>query len=110
MTAVLRATNEAGEAYDDPSDDLLFELLDELVPGNSFVIVDRVEPERAGHFMQAVMGPDGSPWVLEYREGPQETHRSTSIDSMRAVHEVMTKWAFDLPGWRDGLGWIPVQY
>jgi hypothetical protein len=110
MTAVRRATNEAGETYDDPSEDLLFELLDELAPGNSFVIVDRLEPDRAGHFMQAVIGPVGSPWILEYPEGPQETHRSTSLDSMRTVHEVMTKWAFDLPGWRDGLVWDPVHY
>ena len=110
MTAVLRATNEAGEAYDDPSEDLLFELLGQLAPGNSFVIVDRLEPERSGHFMQAVIGPVGSRWVLEYREGPHETHRSTSLDSMRAVHQVMTKWAFDSPGWRDGLVWTPVHY
>ena len=110
MTAILRATNEAGEMYDDPSEDMLFMLLEELGPGNSFVIVDRLQPERADQFMQAVVGQDGAPWILEYREGAQETHHSTSLGSMRAVHEVLTKWAFDLPGWRDPLVWTPVRY
>jgi hypothetical protein len=105
----LRATNEAGETYDDPSEDLLFELLNELGEGNSFLIVERLDPERRDHFMQTVMGPDRT-FVLEYREGPPETHFSTTIDSMRAVHEVMTKWGFDLPGWRDHLIWTRVQY
>jgi hypothetical protein len=29
---------------------------------------------------------------------------------MRMVHETITKWAFDLPGWRDELTWQPVVY
>lgn len=110
MAAILRATNEAGETWDDPSEDLLFELLAELGPGNSFLIVDRLEPERADHFMQTMMGGDGEPYLLEYREGPKDTHRSTWIASMRTVHEVLTKWAFEVPGWQDGLTWTPVRY
>jgi hypothetical protein len=106
---ILRATNEAGDVYNDPSEDLLFELLDELGEGNSFLIVERLEAERAGHFMQTVIGPTGD-FVLEYREGPLETHYSTTLGSMRDVHEVMTRWAFDLHGWRDDLRWKPVRY
>ena len=100
MAAILSATNEAGETYDDPSEDMLFMLLEELGPGNSFLIVDRLEPERAGHFVQTVIGPDGAPWVVEYREGAQESHRSTSVDSMLAVgalasrpHHASLPWA-----------------
>ena len=109
MTPILRASNEVGDTYDDPSEDLLFELLAELGEGNSFLIVDRLEPGRTENFMQAVMDANGN-FVLEYREGPKENHFSTTINSMRAVHEVMTKWAFDLPGWRDDLVWTPVRY
>ena len=106
---ILRATNEAGESFDDPSEDLLFDLLSGLGEGNSFLIVDKLGPDKAGHFMQTVIGPAGS-FVLEYREGPPETHYSTTIDSMRGVHEVMTKWAFDLPGWGDSLAWSNIRY
>jgi hypothetical protein len=106
---ILRATNEAGDTYDDPSEDLLFELLGELGDGNSFLIVDRLEPGRTEDFIQTVIGADGS-FVLEYREGSKENHHRTKIDCMRTVHAVMTKWAFDLPGWRDDLVWTPVRY
>src|SRR3954451_20975159 len=110
MAANLRATNEAGGTYDDPSEKQLRELIDALGPGNAFLIVERLEPGRAGHFMQTVMGSEDAPWVLECREGAQETHLSTSLESSRAVHDVLTGWAFDVPGWRDGLAWTPVRY
>ncbi len=59
--------------------------------------------------MQTVVGPASS-FVVEYREGSKEHHFGTRIDSIRTVHEVMTKWAFDLPGWKDEVGWTPVRY
>ena len=110
MTATLRATNEAGETYDDPSEFRLLTLLEELGSGNSFLIVERLEPERPNSFMQALMGADDAAWILEYREGAQETHHSTSLDSLRAVHAVLIGWAFEMLGWRDGLDWTPVRY
>lgn len=108
MAPILRATNECGQVYDDPSEDLLFDLLDELGEENSFLIVERTESERADYFMRTEIGPDGT-FVLEYREGPPETHFSTTVESMRRVHEVMTRWAFDLPGWLEDLAWTPVR-
>jgi hypothetical protein len=104
---ILRASNEAGERYDDPSEDLLLELLTELAEGNSFLIVERLD--MGDHFMQTVTDGKGS-FVVEYREGPKESHRATTIDSVRTVHEVMTKWAFGLPGWQDDRVWTPVRY
>jgi hypothetical protein len=65
---ILRASNEAGDTCDDPSEDLLFELLAELGEGNSFLVVDRLEPGRTEDFIQAVIDANGS-FVLEYREG-----------------------------------------
>lgn len=109
MTPILRASNEAGETYDDPSEDLLFELLADLGEGNSFLIVDRLEPGRTTDFMQAVVDANGN-FVLEYREGPKENHYATTVEEMRSLHAVMTKWAFDLPGWKDDFVWTPVRY
>jgi hypothetical protein len=56
-----------------------------------------------------MIAPPGE-FILEYRKGPPDTHFSATLDSARAVHDVMTKWALDLPGWRDHLTWTPVQY
>jgi hypothetical protein len=110
VVAVLRATNEAGDVWDDPSEDLLFMLIEELEPGNSFLVVERLDAERAGYFVQVVAGESGSPYVLEYRQGDPGTHQGTSIESMRVVHETMTKWAFDVPGWHEPLSWHAVRY
>jgi hypothetical protein len=109
---ILRATNEAGETWDDPSEDMLFMLIDELEnPGNAFLIVERLGPDREGHFMQ-VVAPDTAraQYVLEYREGPPEAHYGTAIAAMRDVHETMTAWAFDLPGWNERHAWHQVTY
>ena len=112
VAPILRAMNEAGDVWDDPSEDMLFMLVEELRnPGNAFLIVERLEAGRAGHFMQ-VVAPEssGSHYVLEYREGSPETHRGTSNPSMRVVHETLTRWAHDLPGWRERHTWQPVVY
>jgi hypothetical protein len=108
---ILRALNEAGETYDDPSEDLLFELLADLREGNSFLIIERVESGRGldNYYMQTVIGGSGR-FALEYREGPKESHYRTDVDSMRTVHAAVTKWAFDVPGWKDGLAWTQVRY
>lgn len=106
---ILRATNDAGDTYDDPSEDLLFILLEELDEANTFLIVERVEPGREGHFMQVALGQDGS-YALEYREGGPETHYGTSSTSMRLVHEAMSKWAHDVRGWHEIFEWTPVRY
>jgi hypothetical protein len=95
---ILRASNEAGESYDDPSEDVLFELLRELGEDNSFLIVDRLD--RPDSFMQTVRDGSGT-FVVEYREGSKESHYATTIDSMRETHKVMTAWASELPGWKE---------
>jgi len=65
---ILRASNEAGDTYDDPSEDLLFELLAELGEGNSFLVVDWLEPGRTEDSIQAVIDANGS-FVLEISGG-----------------------------------------
>lgn len=97
-TPILRATGHDGEVYDDPSEDLLYMLMEDLeAPGDSFM-VERVETGREGSFMRVTRREDGS----DALEGP-ETEGIPRGVSMRAVHAALTRWAFDLPSWQDAL-------
>jgi hypothetical protein len=96
--AILRATDAAGETYDDPSEDALFMFMEDLEkPGASF-LVERVESGREDDFMRVTARSDGT-YELE---GPR-AERIGPVRSMRAVHEALTRWAFDLPDWQEPL-------
>jgi hypothetical protein len=47
---------------------------------------------------------DGS-YVVEHREGSADRHYGTSVADMRAAHQVLTGWAFELPGWNHNTHW-----
>jgi hypothetical protein len=105
---VLRALTEAGAAYDDPSEDLLFMLLDQVDHGDgTWVIVDRLADASQQTYAQALRVAADS-WVVEHREGSPETHVGTTVSDLRAAHQLLTGWAFELPGWADGVTWTPV--
>jgi hypothetical protein len=85
---ILRAIGVDGETYDDPSEDLLFMLFDDLErPGASFTI-ERVEAGRQGESVRVIRERDGS-----FSLGGGLSLRTT----MREAHEALTRWAFDLP-------------
>lgn len=108
MTApVLRAINEAGDSYDDPSEDLLYDLLAELDADNRYVIVEQLDAPNDQYYVQALRTEDG-PWVVEYRQGDLHSHRTAESTDMRTVHRILTGWAFRLPSWSDGVQWRPL--
>ena len=95
---ILRATAADGEVYDDPSEDALFMFMEDLeLPGSSFA-VERVETGREGDFLRVSVSEDGMYAV----DGPSADGIGR-VRSMRAVHEALTRWAFDLPDWREPL-------
>jgi len=96
---LLRATAADGEVYEDPSEDALFMFMEALEgqPGSSFT-VERVEAGREGDFVRVSLRADGS-YLLE---GPR-AEGTQPVRSMRAVHEALTRWAYDLPNWREPL-------
>ncbi|MCO6007433.1 hypothetical protein NE236_20860 [Actinoallomurus purpureus] len=96
----LRAETARGAAYDAPSGTLLLRLLDELGPGNQYLIVDRL----AEHYMQVYREIDGT-FALEYREGAADRHFEAVAVDLWQVHEVLTAWAADAPGWREAFDW-----
>jgi len=91
---ILRATDANGEIYDDPSEDALFMFMEDLESPGAALLVERVEVGRQGEAVRVTLQKDAA-----YRfEGP-ETHEG----SLRAVHEALTRWAFDLPEWQEPL-------
>jgi hypothetical protein len=107
MPPILRAVGHDGASYDDPSEDLLFELLDELVRPDDFLIVERVGDLTDQSYAQVLRMESG--YLIERRSGSSETHISARSADMRAVHQDLTTWAFSLDrpaalSWTAGLG------
>jgi N6-adenosine-specific RNA methylase IME4 len=102
---ILRATTESGEIWDDPSEDLLFILLEDIRDKDElFVIVERLADASGQTYMQAIRTAD-SRFRLEYRDGSAGRHFFAETADMRLAHDVLTKWAFELPGWETVMPW-----
>ena len=104
---LLRALTENGDTYDDPSEDLLFMLLEDVEGGGgSWVIVKRADNASPQTFVQCLRLEDGS-YQVEHRAGSADRHYVTVVPGYRDAHTVLTAWAFDLPAWRE-LPWAPL--
>ncbi|WP_067821355.1 hypothetical protein [Actinomadura kijaniata] len=105
--ASLRATTETGEIYDDPSEDLLFMLFEDIANGDEdFFIVERTEGGGQTYFQVA---GGGRGFVLEYRDGGPDRHFGTECDDLQCAHRVVTGWALELDEWRNGLAWKQIR-
>ena len=101
---VARAQTEQGQVWDDPSIDLLYELMLDIERQDElFVIVERLDATDV--FMQAVRLTDGSYLA--------ESHIHAFSSDLRLVHGVLAGWTYGLEageviGW-DGtdLDWQP---
>lgn len=109
-TPVLRAETESGNTIDDPSEDALFMLLEDIeADEGGFLIVEAVADATQQTYAQTSRNEDGS-YVVEVREGGPDSHRRAVAPDMRAAHALVAGWAFDLPGWRESASWTPVTY
>ncbi len=109
MTApILRATMESGETLDDPSEDLLFMLLDKIERGDEeFLVLERTRDAAGQTYVQAARNRDGS-WDVERREGAADRHFATRVSSMRQAHAVLAGWAFGVPEAVDAATWVRI--
>ena len=104
-TPILRAEMESGVVWDDPSEDLLYDLLADVERGDEqFIVVERTSDPSGQTYMQAILGDEGG-WLLERRDGGPDAHYRASSDDVRTVHAAMTAWAFELPGWANAVVW-----
>ena len=92
--ALHRATTQSGRAFDDPSEDLLYQLFLEMQAGDElFIVVERLNDATGRTFVQALRDDDGK-YVVEQRSGGIETHRGTVKASMPAAHLALCDWLF----------------
>lgn len=100
---------ESGEIWDDPSEDLLFILLEDIRDKDElFLIVERVADASGQTYMQAIRTED-SRYRLEYRDGSPDRHFFAESTDMREAHDALTKWSFELPGWETAMPWQPLD-
>ncbi|MDO9439909.1 MAG: hypothetical protein Q7T73_03370 [Beijerinckiaceae bacterium] len=105
----LRATVESGDSIDDPSEDALFSMLDDIEAGDgTYLIVDVLGDVTRQTFAQTSRNSDGS-YIVEYRDGAADRHFGTVAPDVRTAHALLTGWAFAVPGWRDNAAWEQVH-
>ena len=104
----LRATTESGAVWDDPSEDLLFELLSDVEQGTElFLVIHRLGATDT--YIQVLLQDDRT-YLVEHRDGGPSSHFAATSSDKRTVHEVLTRWAYQLPGWKSPLGWASVTF
>lgn len=104
----LRATTESGAVWDDPSEDLLFELLSDLEQGKeSFLVIHRLGA--ADTYIQVLLQDDQT-YLIERRGGGPSSHFAATTPDKGTVHEVLTQWAYQISGWESLLGWESVTF
>ena len=109
MKAVLRASMESGDSWDDPSEDLIFELLGDIERGDEeFMVIDRLSDKSGQTYAQVTTGADNK-WIVERRDGSPDRHYRATCADLRAAHEALTAWAFDLDGWQKAADWRRVD-
>ncbi len=102
---VLRATSESGDVVDDPSEDALLTMLQDLEAGRgTFLIVESLGDGTGQTFVQAARNDDGS-YVVEYRQGSAEQHFQATVPDFSQAHVLVTMWAFGLPGLHERATW-----
>lgn len=105
---VVRALIEDGESFDDPSEDLLFMLLEDVEGGaGTWVLVERTSDSSGQTYAQCLRLADGS-YQLKHRDGNADRHFVSRAPGFRDAHTFLTAWSFDLPTWRVR-AWAPLQ-
>jgi len=93
---ILRAVMENGESYDDPSEDALFLLFEDMAAGDArWVVIEKISDTSKQTYTQAVRLADGS-FQVERRLGSPATHEAVGPVDLRTAHEQLTRWAFAL--------------
>jgi DNA-binding IclR family transcriptional regulator len=101
---------ESGAIWDDPSEDLLFELLSDIERGDeSFIVVEQLHDHTGQTYAQAIRDAQ-SRWIVERREGSSASHFGTTFEKMREAHAVLTAWAHQLPNVLDRASWERIPF
>ena len=107
--STLRATSELGDEVEDPTEEALLLMFQDLEAGKgSFLIVEALTDPSGQTFVQAARGGDGT-YVVEYRQGGADQHFRTAARDFSEAHVLVTIWAFGRPGLHERAVWTRVS-
>lgn len=98
----LRVRTKQDEVIEDPSEDHLFLLVDDLRRNQDFFIVEKLADPTGQTYAQVMREGDG--YLIERRDGSAGTHQHATTGDPRKVQHDLTTWAFALAR-ADGLRW-----
>jgi hypothetical protein len=102
---ILRLHTESGESWDDPSEDAMFEFMTDLGPGNGWLEVVRIGDRDARDTLRVIRDDELECFDIDLRQG-SSLRKSRGV-AFRVAHEVLTRWAFELPDWDVRVSWDP---
>jgi hypothetical protein len=92
--ALHRATMHSGAVYDDPSEDLLYQLFLDIESGKElFIVVERLNDATGHTYVQALRDQEGA-YLVEQRAGDPVTHQGIVTQRMPAAHLAVCDWLF----------------
>ncbi len=101
----LRATDALNHQWDDPSEELLRQVIAGLTATNdSLVIEHRPDDSAGGTYIQTAILNDGR-FTVEYQDGDIHHHYHAEVDNADRACDVVAAWAFEHAGWRQMLPW-----
>ena len=101
---LLRVETSQGEHYDEPSEDALFMLMEDLQQEQDYCIVGDAG-DTTGQTYAQVMRVGGG-FLMERRGGSEDTHEHATSADLRQVHHDLTTWAFGVQR-ENVLRWQP---
>ncbi len=107
--AVLRAITETGEEHEDPSEDLIFMLLEDIERGEEQFFIIEVTADDSGQTYAQVIRNDDGTWNLERRDGGPGSHFRATCPNLRSAHGALVAWAWNLPDWEHAAHWEQVE-
>ena len=108
--ATFRASVESGDNWDDPSEDHLFLLLEDIERGDeTYLIVERLNDPSGQTYIQTIRNGDGG-FLVERRDGGPDRHFQTNASDFRHAHAIIAAWAFGAPDGAMADEWIPVKF
>jgi hypothetical protein len=95
VTPIIRAKTETGATWDDPSEDLLYELLLDIDRGDeAFFVIERLADPTGQTYAQVIK--DDGDWIVERREGGPASHYKARVPDVRDAHRALCSWAHGL--------------
>ena len=106
---ILRAVMESGATWDDPSEDLIFDLLNDISRGDEeFVVIERTRDPTGQTYAQAIQSESGG-FILERRDGDADHHYRAVCRDVRDAHRALAAWAHEIADWEAVADWQPMS-